>query len=103
MNLAQEKHGDDEHGGDDGSLIDLLGHEVRNEREDQSLLDPWTLGVLLLANFNIGDGFNSVHLILIYNFIYSAKDTCFSARVTHTRPSTKSSNVTMCVSSPSSD
>jgi len=55
LNLAQEKHGDDEHGGDDGGLVDLLGHEVGNEGEDQCLLDPWALGVLLLANLDIGD------------------------------------------------
>lgn len=55
MNLAQEKHDGEEHDGDDGGLVDLLGHEVGDQSEDQGLLDPWALGVLLLANLDIGD------------------------------------------------
>ena len=55
LNLAQEKHGDDEHEGDERGLVDLLGHEVGNEGEDQGLLDPWALGVQLLAHLDIGN------------------------------------------------
>jgi len=61
LNLAQEKHGDEEHDGDERSLVDLLGHEIGDKGKDQGLLDPWALGVLLLANLDIGDGFDRVH------------------------------------------
>jgi hypothetical protein len=68
-NLAQEKHGDQEREGDHGGLVHLLGDDVGNQGEDQGLLDPWTLRVLFFADLDIGDGFNSVHLILNYIFL----------------------------------
>lgn len=57
-NLAQEEHDEKVREGDHCSLVDLLGYHVGNQGEDQGLLDPWTLWILLFAHLDIGNRLN---------------------------------------------
>ena len=73
IDLTQEKHDEQESEGDHGSLVQLLGDDVRNERKDQSLLDPWTLRVLLPTDLDISNGLDGIHFNIKLHFFFTRR------------------------------
>jgi hypothetical protein len=55
IDLAQEKHNNQGQKRNKRRLAQFLGHNVRNQGQNQRVLYPGALRVELFANLNIGD------------------------------------------------